>query len=425
MNNIESKRRPVGKKEKGRFSGFLLKKRLRHKECLGKMNEREFYTLLSLDFSEELKSNLPLKTGEVFSFKKELKSLKNLDTKNKGIRKEKLDEFKNKLERQRRALGMCRRFIERTIEFNPDTPKDKLMEVYKQFALRYGFDDENKKNFKRFLNVYLKTRENAFKTREKYKDDRELIKKSFGVSLSKEDMKGIDVSVGAMSIDILADEHITQVLYERSDLYKVLDGRNLKGFLHFSSEGNKTFFIVINKSDEDKLSSKKHENAHIKNYFSRKILRGEEDKKRKEEATKILVFIESGFDDDEKESLIKKYISLFKQDSLEELRDELVARLPELGKDPIETILNNKSYNLLLDLKDKRKGEDSWDRNISLALEEQERIFNSSFVSFDKLIKEGKYSKDEALAILTDKDLKDWPKTVDRHIEEMKKNKRV
>src|SRR3989344_5186789 len=150
------------------------------KEYIGKLDQKAFDNLLYLDFQEQLRDNLPIE--RVFSPEDELAEIKTLPREQK---REALMVFKENLARQREALAACRVFVERSIEFNHDIPREKLIALIEKFGAQYGFTDTQKQTATQLIDGYYENRQNVLEIRERFPDDYQLINELTGVNFEK------------------------------------------------------------------------------------------------------------------------------------------------------------------------------------------------------------------------------------------------
>ncbi len=212
----------------------------------------------------------------MFSPKEELEKIKKLP---RDQKKESLLVFKENFERQRQALATLRIFIERSIEFNPDTPKEKLMEIIEWFDTNYGFDNSQRKIIEQIIDEYYRHRQAVLKIRKRFPDDYELVNFLTGVNLEGEEP--LEVSVGPITIEIETDAFTAGRLYERSE--KPIPGFYWAGFASQSSGRKPIFYIVINRDEEIRRTrypndpsgekTRKHERTHQINTILKRVLK--------------------------------------------------------------------------------------------------------------------------------------------------------
>jgi hypothetical protein len=189
-----SKMKEVLEGAREKLSAYLKYKGLKVKEYFGQLNQEDFDQLLELDFQEQLKDTPPIEG--VFSPEEELAKIKSLPREQK---REALATFKEHLARQREGLAACRVFIERSIEFNHDIPRKKLIELVDKFGAQYGFDDRQRQISEQLIDGYYKNRQKVLEVRQQFTDDHELVKELTGINIEKTEELG--VSVGPMTID--------------------------------------------------------------------------------------------------------------------------------------------------------------------------------------------------------------------------------
>ena len=208
------------------------------KEYIGKLDQKAFDNLLYLDFQEQLRDNLPIE--RVFSPEDELAEIKTLPREQK---REALMVFKENLARQREALAACRVFVERSIEFNHDIPREKLIALIEKFGAQYGFNDQQKQTAAQLIDGYYENRQKVLEIREPFPDDYQLINELTGVNLERDER--IDVSVGPMTIDIRADGFNTARLYNKTE--KPVASSLFGGFTSKSIGEMPVYYVVINR----------------------------------------------------------------------------------------------------------------------------------------------------------------------------------
>jgi hypothetical protein len=162
----------------------------------GNLSQEEFFELLGLEFQKFLKENPPIEG--VFSPQEELKRIRKIE--NREEKKKALEEFKDKLIRQRKALAKLYRFLERTIFFNSDVPKEELMKIFMKFSENYGFDSLQNQIIENMIEGYYEQRRRVLETRQKFPDDRDLVYRLTGVRLGPHDE--VKIEIGPMNLVI-------------------------------------------------------------------------------------------------------------------------------------------------------------------------------------------------------------------------------
>lgn len=403
---------------KERISTYLKYERLKIKEYFGQLNQEYFDQLLDLDFQEQLKDVPPIEG--VFSPEDELAKIKNLP---KEQRREALSTFKKNLARQRKALAACRVFIERTIEFNHDIPREKLAGLIKQFSTHYGFNNKQKQIIKQIIDGYYENRQKVLEIRQQFTDDNELVSELTGVKFLEDEKIG--VSVGPMTIDIDVNGFNARRLYEKA--YKPVVDFQSGGFASQSVGEKLVYYIVIN---QDKLirkgyddpigeKTKRHEHEHQKNALFRKVF------EHKYAPTGLVGYYTREQDPEIKKVILEDFLSESRTVSIERARNEITAclydrTLPQLQHqlDSLFFGQKNDSRDYLAYLRNLFK-DDLFYQEIAqrMLVREYKAIIKNAVNSYAELTNKGKYSTQKATALLTDKPLADWPKTIKRLLE--------
>ncbi len=399
---------------------------LKVKEYFGKLNPEEFDELLSFDFRTHLKENPPI--GETFSPEEELTKLRRLPKEDK---REALGVFKQRLATQRKAWGQCRRFIERRIEFNPDVPRDKLIDIVtNQFGEPYGFTEEQQQIAEQLIDGYYENRQKVLEIRQRQPDDTALIRELTGVNLDKSD--DVHVAVGPMSLEIEANPFNCGRLYEKSDNPVI----NFK-YCGFASKGNiqgeSIYYVVINTNrwvrwqelDPKAKGTRTHEHEHQKNRLFQEVFEHQFDG----DAGKNHYWeYETEQDPEIKRVILEDYFRSKRAQALESAKDEITAYLSEGSLDTVRMNLNKlffkqdgAPYDYLAYLRDfESKKDDQLYQEVSerMLVQEYRTTIEKAVDALSRLMKKGEYSTQEAVALLTDKPLSDWSKTVNRLLEQ-------
>lgn len=404
---------------KERVSTSLKHKSLRIREYLGQLNQEDFDQLLDFDLQEQLTDDPPIEG--VFSPEDELAQIKSLPREQK---REALTTFKETLARQREALAACRVFIERTIEFNHDVPREKLAELVEQFSTQYGFNDRQKQTIEQLIDGYFENRQKVLEIRQQFTDDHELVSKLVGVKFLEDEK--VDVSVGPMTIDIDANGYNTGRLFEKAD--KPVIGFKYGGFASQTEGDNPVFYTVINKDkwvswvgflDPSGHNRRNHEHEHQKNKLFRTVF-------EHKDAPTVLQGYVGEQDLETKKVALEDCFSASRTDALERVRDEITASLYDRGLSTLQSQLkgfffsNKGPYDYLGYLRNWEEFKDDplyQETAQRMLVQEYRVIVESAVSSYAKLVHKGKYSTQEATALLTDKPLADWPKTINRLLE--------
>ncbi|MEK7083009.1 MAG: hypothetical protein AAB972_02460 [Patescibacteria group bacterium] len=410
-----------GYKEK--ITDFLRYKKLKIKEYSGKLDQNEFDELLSSEFQDQLRDNPPI--GKVFSPEQELLKIRKAP---KGEKRELLSVFKENLTRQREALANCRVFIERSIEFNHDVPGENLVRILQYFRKEYGFTDEQRQIIAQLIDGYYENRRKVLEIRKFFPDNTTLVKKLTGVQFSKTDK--LNVAVGPMTIDISTEGFNAGRIYEEAG-GPVIDFKH-NGFAFQSHDADPIFYIVLNEDkDMRKLLNdptgtrvRQHEHEHQKN----KLFRAVFEHTASEQETDYL-WGEYEIEDDEwhKRIFLENYFYARREHAWEKAKDEITASLqnmslPQLQQDFDWMFLQQEdnSYDYLAVLRDFEPKKDDLlyqETSQKMLVEEYKSVIEKAVGSFAELVNKGGYSIQEAIALLTDKSLPHWPKTIQRLLE--------
>lgn len=398
---------------------------LKVKEYFGKLNPEEFDELLSFDFRTHLEENPPI--GETFSPEEELIKLRSLP---KEEKRKALDVFKQRLATQRKAWGQCRRFIERRIEFNPDVPRNKLIDlVANQFGKPYGFTKEQQQIAEQLIDGYYENRRRALEKRRSQPDDIALIQELTGVNLGKSD--DVHVAVGPMTIDISANGFNSGRLYEGSE--DPVIGFKYGGFADHSVGNNPIYYTVINQDrwirwvdymDPSGQRVRHHEHEHQKNRLFQRVFEEQLEGSGNEN---LYWQYETEQDPETKRAILEDYFRSERAKALERAKDEITASLYDRSLTQLNSQLSDLffkkygPYDYLSYLRDhEAKKEDPLYQETSrrMLVQEYRVTIEKAVDALSRLTKKGKYSAQEAVALLTDKSLSDWPKTVNRLLEQ-------
>ena len=400
---------------------YLKHKSLKVKEYLGQLNQEDFNQLLDFDFQEQLKDVPPIEG--VFSPEDELAKVKNLPREQK---REALATFKENLARQREALAVCRVFIEITIEFNHDTPIEKLLEMVERFGAQYGFDDRQKQITEQLIDGYYENRQKVLEIRQQFSDDHELVNQLTGVNLGKEEK--LDVSVGPMSIDIDTEGFNAGRLYEKAD--QPIIGFQYGGFASQSVGENPIYYVVINQdkwirtmghNDPTGEKTRKHEYEHQKNKLFRAVF-------EYQEAPRQLWGYKGEQDPETKKITLENFFNESRSAALERAKNEITASLydrtlPQLQRQLGNLFFEQKNdpYDYLAYLRNWEEFKDDpfyQETAQRMLVQEYRETIQEAVDSYAELVNKGKFSTQEATALLTDKPLEDWPKTIRRLLEQ-------
>jgi hypothetical protein len=390
-------------------------RKLKLKESRGELSEEEFERILEIDFDNELLDNPSIK-GE-FSPEIELEKIKSLSASDKF---ESLEGYKGKLSAQREALASCRIFVERSIEYNNNTPKEKLINIVHKFSDNYGFTNNQRELASKIIDEYYIYRQRAQDIRQKYPNNIDLVNELTGLKFDRSEI--FNISVGPMSVDIVTNSKNANKIYNNS-----LDTVNIitnEGFSLFTNHENPIMCTVINNSylNIDQESTLIHEHEHQKNHIFRKFFDNENQDKYLDD---LYSLYENSQDKLLQRSALEEYFKYVRQIAFQDAKEEVLAMMKDGDEYEYDFFFkkDNSSYDYLSHVRDwDKKGDDSlWSELAEkILVDEYRNIFMDSVSSFSKLEESG-YSKDQIIAMFTDKQFQTWSKTAKRLIEQKDK----
>jgi hypothetical protein len=351
-------------------------------------------------------------------------------------RKKALEDFKDKLIRQRKALAKLHRFLERTIFFNPDISKEELMKIFRKFSENYGFDSLQNQIIENMIVGYYEQRRRTLEIRQKFPDDRDLVYRLTGVRLGPNDE--VKIETGPMTLDIRVNAFNTGRLYERSENPTIDTYRIPAGFASYTVEEHPIYFIVINEDevkkyygDPEARATKMHEYQHHKFNLYRRIW--EQFKQQYEEKNRLSERLYAQYvleeDPEKRRKIVKDYLRIKQKEALEKAKDEILAILSERSIRALKIVFDliffreGSPYDYL---KKERELTKYFDDPIleemiqEIIVKEYREIIERAIDAYAELIKKGKYSELEANALLYDVPLENWPNMVRRLLEERK-----
>jgi len=403
----------------------------------GNLSQEEFFELLDLEFQKFLKENPPIEG--VFSPQEELKRIRKIE--NREEKKAALEEFKDKLIRQRKALAKLHRFLERIIFFNPDVSKEELMKIFRKFSENYGFDNLQNQMIENIIEGYYEQRKRALEIRQKFPNDRDLVYRLTGVRLGPNDE--VKIETGPMTLDIIVNAFNAGRLYERSENPTIEISQVPIGFASYTLEEYPIYFIVINEEgvekyygDPEARATKMHEYQHHKFNLYRRVW--EQFKQQYEEKNRLSerLYIEyvmsliEGKDPEERKKILKDYLRIQQKEALRKAKDEILAILSERSIRALKSVLDllffkeDSPYDYL---KKERELTTYFDDPMleemiqEILVKEYREIIKKTIDAYAELIEKGKYSQLDANALLYDVPLENWPNMVRRLLEKKSK----
>jgi len=378
------------------------------------LTDDEFETLSEFAFLLFQEKNPPIPVA--FSPEDEFLKLQEMSKKE---RTEAIPEFKEKLARQRRALVECRLCIEREIEHNNDVSKEHLILLADQFGSAYGFSENQCGIIEKLIDSYFSHRKKALEMRDTFPDNKALVQKLTGMFLPEP--SELDISVGPMSVDIYTDEFTANRVYEHKPLLFV------KGSLcGFADVGVDDIFFTVQTPIKQK-NTLVHEHEHVKNnlfkgIFEKEAIRQEIDQSWNEYAAnkqypkKGRIFLEENLNANMKSALSTA-------------RDEILARKKDGGTYDYVSLFSGatKYYDYFAPLK--KMGNEIkdpvWSSIQGKTIMRYEKIISGAVTAFDTLIREGGYTTDGAIALLSDKPLVSWAACIHKLMREKSLKKKA
>jgi hypothetical protein len=394
----------IGQRTRERMLTFFEFNKLKLREYFGKIDEGQLQTLLELEF-EQAKKDTP-SIPEVFDPEAELGKLKTLPREQK---REALTDFKSKLACQREAWATCRTFLRRKIEANHDVEKQDLMDWVTTFSDEYGFTDEQRQTAEEIIDDYYENRQRVKEIREQYPDDIELVNSIMGMGFDAGEK--IAVSTGPMTIDISCDGFNSGRLYERNPDVTVKFKH--AGFTSVAyHDGQQIPYIVIN-TDMREVTVP-HEYQHRENHlFAQRF------DIKQNESWNLWHQYQDEQDPDTKRALLESCLRVERETALTKTKDELIAMKKDGDKYKYDIWFkqDDSPYDYLSEIRDREDSDLYKEYSQRLLVDEYRIIIENAVYAFDQLRK-GKYSTDQTIALLTDKPLNQWPKTVRRLLQQ-------
>ncbi|OGZ97297.1 MAG: hypothetical protein A3I44_00735 [Candidatus Sungbacteria bacterium RIFCSPLOWO2_02_FULL_51_17] len=385
---------------------------------------------VSSEFQEYVRGHPPIQ--RVFSPENELAKIRRLP---KNEQRAALITFKELLARQRTAWAACRVFIEKSIEANNGIPKKELLNLARRFGDQYGFTNEQRKTAERLIDGYYKYRYRALQMRRRFPDDKKLIKKILG--MDPEEIGQVDITVGPMTIDLTVGGASMKKIYEKTGGAQV-SGFQYGGFAWHTAGRNPIFYTVINQDQEtrgafDDLTgeeTRRHEHEHQKNELFRSVFKQEAQREGTWGALQLdLKFLKyyDESDPDITKALFESYMRAEMTNALDSAKDEITATLTTMSVSALQYRLDDLFFgehgpcDYLGPMREwgtKEKNGTYRDLVEKILVKEYRAIIEKAVASYGELIKTRAYTFQEATALLTDKPLPEWPKALQRFLEQ-------
>ncbi len=390
---------------------------LRIKERSAQLSTEEFNSLIDHDFEETLRDIPPF--GEEFDPDVEVHKIFKSSSKD---HREAFHEFKDKFVRQRKAIAQCRTFIERMIAFDNDVPREKLLDILARFAVQYGFSKKQFEQFEAMLNKFYAMRSLMLREQISFPDDRALASNLTGIDFDS--ASPCRVEKGPISFDIYTDKVHASSILSKSKIN--VEPYNDSGFSSMKSLNEPILYNVINMSpdaphmayDPEGNLIRTHEREHQKNRLLRLMFRYRVESKFDEHIEDYGAVGDSA----SKREILELAFTDEMINAYERARDEIIAFL-SIWK--VDFFASHKQYLFFSGevkaydyLRAQREREEFKDDPLyqeiakELLIDKYKTVLTESITAITSLINEGGYSNAQAIALLTDKPLPKWPRTV-------------
>jgi hypothetical protein len=342
------------------------------------------------------------------------------------------------------AWALCRETITDLIFANPDLSREEMIEIIREFASHYGFSPAYVIEAELFVDHYILLHKRVKKARKEYPDDLDLMHRLTHVRFDESVKDDFKIQEEPIAFEISCSQSNAQKIYESVKM-TTTDEFNILGF---ASPDNSyiPFFVVIKdcKDFENHYpTTAGHERQHVINrifllplYYSRLGEWTNQTKIPKDlrhqiqthgqgilNIDAIYELYQQETDPDKKAILLEELMRVIRHKALElRVKDELFAiqseRIPPLTKDDLLSIfLPNNAYDYLQEIRTYRN-DPLWQKTAQIILVyEYSQIIDAAIKAFDRLVESG-YDRWEAIALLTNITLLDWPKTVKRFLEQ-------
>jgi len=385
---------------------------------------------------------------DVFDPKEEVKNLWSVP---RDQRRDAIDTFKDKLTRQREAWALCRTSIEDRIEANPKISREEMAGIIGEFAKHYGFAEGHVKIAESLVDDYLKMHKRVVEVRKKFPDDIALINRLTGMKFTQNDAEDFSIEVGPMSIEITCSErNVKRMCIEKEAPFI---GFKHGGFALRSRDKKPVYYLVVNNDyeildpefyrkivpheryhQENRIVAPKLDNiSEVRGDVREQLNQGLRGFLRHQIGEKVFRFersfenevyqsYESSKDPKKKSFFLAEYMRLRREHALNKVKDELFAMKSGSNSTRLNynIFMYKGPYDYLVYIRNaKKKKDDSlWqDTAQRILVDEYGSIIDTAIGAFDQLVAGG-YTQKEVIAILSDKRMQEWPKTVRRLLEQ-------
>ncbi|MDP3964502.1 MAG: hypothetical protein Q8Q20_02460 [bacterium] len=404
---------------------------LRRKEAEHTQSGEEFDQLLEYDYYQFARKHRKLDT--VFH---PVVALRKIRKNPPSERQNALREYKWNLATQRQAWAQCRSFLERAIEHEHDVSGSDLEDIVEWFAADFGFDSEAKNQAYDLIRWYINTRHKVMEVYSEYSNNRELVQVVTGTDPG--DDTDLSVSPGPMSIDIVTNQETASRIFNHSE--NPVTGFKSLGFAATSNDAIPYTVIAwdrhVRKNFQDTEShladTRRHEHEHVKNSLFLRIF---ERKYNSDECDKLYRQYRQESDKTVKHELLAPLFSTILEEAYAEVKNEVTASLQErtareLRADAEYMFFREPggSYDFLeywKNIKQEQNNTDWQNDTKRLLIQEYAQTVRRALDAVVDLVEAGGYSEKEAVALLTDKKLPEWGKTVARLLDTKNKKRSV
>lgn len=414
-----------------------------------KIEQPEGFTHYFENYFENFTSKVP-PINHLFDAREEIKGILSLPSQERKIA---LERFKDLYARQQRAWAATIACIERWLLKNPELPEREMIEVLEKFATAYGYPPESIEKVRNVISRIEHLRQRMKELRQMYPNDIDLIEKITGVRVRGKVKMGPGVfeiecsTFGAAKIfnrifssEVKSPFIISLLLYLLGTSGIYIPGREEESLPIILIIREATFFKPI----REKV--RRHERRHFF-YDLWAPLRGEIQKIDEENRPwweewhnltdpdlerlkpKLTDLYQQATNPEDKERYLRACLTVFREEQLRKIKDEILSYLTGsfdnmeyLQKEVkrrqwvlfSEGITLQKMINSLSPA-ERKKFKRRAKKLIQQELQKEfERIVSNAITAFKTLVKKGGYTREEARAVLLDKRLEDWPKTVRR-----------
>jgi hypothetical protein len=307
--------------------------------------------------------------------------------------------------------------VEQAIDRNNNVSKNELLNITNQFIIKYGFDNMQIYIINKLIEKFFTRRRNVLRIRNRFNDNYELVQYLTGIQLNNGEIKKI--LVGPLSLDVFVTKKGMAKLENKSTSC-IDDGISCrtkgKEPINFNLICDYSFIQRIYNMDLTGNKTRRHEQEHQNNALLNEVL-------NKPVYKANLLNYRTEKDLQKKEEFLKHFFYESRKTALDEVRNEIIAWLysSSLGnwqKFTSSTFFGpGQMYDYLEDLRELEsfKNDETYQKVCKeMMVVEYIEIIVKAVNSFVDLVKIGNYSVQEAIALLTDKQLNYWPKAVRR-----------